>query len=118
MIAGLFDSEPLGNTDPMKSRSITRPQLDDRDFPLRLGVRTPAAGYGTAYNAITNWLNEQVGRDRWAWHSGGAILGGDRSYFYFRHPGDAAKFLEAFPTLQLADAVDQQGPRPQSLLPH
>lgn len=60
-------------------------------------------------DGIYAWLDREVGRGEYAVHSGGRAGTDrdirDRAAFYFRHPEAAARFLAAFPQLEIADGT-------------
>lgn len=100
----------------MRYKSSSRAKIDDQDFPVRICVRIPDFGFGADLDRITRWLDAQVGRGQWAWHSSG--LGGDRSGIYLRRPEVAVALLAAFPQLELADRIDRRPPPGPPLVPH
>jgi len=96
-------------------RSPPQAQTDDRHFPLRLYLLVPREGFGMLYapsnpDGIYAWLDRELGRGNYAWHSGGQAGGAngelrDRVAAYFRHPEDALSFLRAYPSLEIADGT-------------
>lgn len=78
-----------------------------------MNILTPTNGFGSLMgegkNAIYAWLDREVGRGDYAIHGAGrvAVSGGmrDQVSFYFRSPEAAARFLAAFPTLELGDGT-------------
>lgn len=99
----------------MTRRSPPQVQTDDRHFPLRLYILVPRDGFGALYDpsnadAIFAWLDRELGRGNYAWHSGGKFWGPngeprDRVAAYFRHPEDALSLLRAYPSLEIADGT-------------
>lgn len=96
----------------MTRRSIPQQLIDERRFAVQMIVLVPVSGFGPLMGlgrgSIYAWLNEEVGRDGYAQHPGGrrATASGIRNSvaFHFRHPEAAARFLAAFPVLELANA--------------
>ena len=94
----------------MGRRSTPQKQIDDRAFPVRVRIVVPETGHGSRMDAMLRWLDQELGRREFAWHSGGSGWPGfDASAVYFRHPRDAARFMEAFGELQLADGTTSAG---------
>lgn len=87
----------------MARRSTPQAQTDDRAFAVRLYFRIPKFGLGQIDNALRDWLDREIGRGSYAWHSGGASGGSDRVAIYFRHPAPALALVIAFPDLEIAD---------------
>src|SRR5690606_28673605 len=90
-------------------RSSPQREIDDRAFPVRVLIFVPREGYGRLIGSgpetINSWLDREIGRADYGWHSGGSRGTRDVSAFYFRHPSPAARFLEAFPQLEIADGT-------------
>jgi hypothetical protein len=59
---------------------------------------------GTVLAEVELWLAAEVFPGEYAHHHS-QTLGGDATVFYFRRISDAARFLEAFPMLELADGT-------------
>ncbi|MTH79426.1 SOS response-associated peptidase [Paracoccus aestuariivivens] len=55
------------------------------------------------------WLDRVIGRDSYAWHSGGTTAGRECIALYFRNAADAEGFCAAFPELELADGTRYPG---------
>lgn len=94
----------------MVRRSTPQREIDERAFPVRLRILVPELGFGRLLgvgpDTIEAWLDQEVGRGDWAHHSAGQRSGGrDSIALYFRHPAPAARFLESFPELELADGT-------------
>lgn len=95
----------------MSRRSTPQREIDERAFPVRLRILVPEMGFGRLYgdhpDSIHAWLDREVGRADYAQHSGGRSgdRNRDQTAFYFRHPLAAARFLEAFPMLEIADGT-------------
>jgi hypothetical protein len=92
----------------MSHRSTAQRGIDDRAFPLRVKLRIPPNGLGNLLTDALAWLRVEVGRGDFVQH-GAETLGGDATAIYFRRPGDLTRFLEAFPTLELADGTTSRG---------
>lgn len=99
----------------MAKRSTPQRQIDERAFPVRLLILVPAVGFGRLLGAgsgtMDGWLDREVGRGDFACHSAGfgGVAGRDVIAVYFRHPAAAVRFLEAFPSLELADGTALRG---------
>ena len=97
----------------MVKRSTPQRQIDDRSFPVRMLIYVPPNGYGrligSAPDTINNWLDREIGRGEYAWHSGGSSGVRDVTALYFRDPRAAVRFLDAFPQLELADGTMERG---------
>lgn len=97
----------------MTRRSTPQHVTDEKAFPVRLFILVPLEGFGPLLglspDAIHPWLDREIGRGNYAVHAGGrvAVQSGlrDKTAFYFRHPDHAARFLAAFPQLELADGT-------------
>lgn len=101
----------------MTRRSIPQRDIDERAFPVRLLILVPEQGFGrligSGPDTIDTWLDREVGRGAWAHHAAGHFGGRrEKTAFYFRHPAGAARFLQAFPQLDLADGTLGREPRP------
>ena len=88
----------------MTRRSPPQRDIDDRAFPIRVKVRVPPTGLGKVLAEVELWLAAEVFPGEYAHHHS-QTLGGDATAFYFRRIGDAARFLEAFPMIELADGT-------------
>lgn len=89
---------------PMSRRSTPQRTIDDAAFPIRLKLRVPPHGLGRVLTDMHLWLAAEVGPGDYAQHSS-ATLGGDAVAIHFRRIGDASRFLEAFPLLDLANGT-------------
>jgi hypothetical protein len=78
--------------------------LDEMAFPIRVKVAIPPGGLGRTIDELHRWLREEVGSTEYATHSGHG-LGVDALCLYLRRPEDLARFLVAFPLLELADGT-------------
>jgi hypothetical protein len=92
---------------------MTRPStpqriVDDRDFPIRIKVSPVDRGFGPLASDTIYWLQDNLSRGDWANHSPGHHTLAAITCFYFRRLDDAARFLEQFPKLKLADASPGQ----------
>jgi hypothetical protein len=92
----------------MTRRSAPQKQIDDRSFPVRVGLQMPKDGFGTSYNLIQDWLMKEVGRSEHAWHPWSAT-GREAVAVYFRSVEAALAFVWAFPELRLADGTESPG---------
>lgn len=82
--------------------------LAEKTWPIRVCVRVPEAGFSGAGIDPHRWLIKELGREGHAIHSAGR-MGKDCAAVYFKTIEDAARFLAAFPSLELADDT---GPAP------
>ena len=92
----------------MSKRSTKQQKIDDNAFPVRIVVIVPPSGFGTLLSDMVKWLDQHVGRGKYALHSAGrrVVDNGiaDTTAFFFVSPRAAAEFFEAFP-IQLADGT-------------
>jgi hypothetical protein len=88
----------------MTRRSTPQCQIDELAFPIRAKFRVPRTGLGTLLSDAPGWLKSEVGPGNYAQHSA-ETLGGDAMAVHFRRASDLARFLEAFPLLELADGT-------------
>lgn len=86
----------------MSRRSTQQKIVDDLAWPIRVCVVVPGNGFSGARIDPHAWLIRELGIGGFAWHSAGR-MSRDVSAVYLRTLGDLQRFLEAFPTLQLAD---------------
>lgn len=92
----------------MSRRSTPKATLDERRFPIRMRVAGPTEGgeFGALLPQVCAWLEEAIGRGRYALHPAGrAVVDGtivQGSFLYLMDPHHAAEFFKAFPTIQLA----------------
>ena len=94
----------------MPQRSIPPRVLDDAAFPLRVKLHVPALGLGPVLIEILRWLRSEVGEANFAHHEADS-LETEALALYFRRPDHLLSFLQAFPTLQLADETNSPGYR-------
>lgn len=87
----------------MVRRTTPQWKTDDQYFPVRVRFRVPPFGLGKLTWPMNEWLDKEVGRGDYAWHSAGRNVDRDCYALYFRHPDKAAAFCAAFPTLEIAD---------------
>lgn len=99
----------------MSRRSTPKQKIDDNAFPVRVMFYVPGTGFGVLIDEIRSWLNREVGPENFAWHSAGRGVGGYRTAIYFRTPSVAARLVDAFPALELADETTQPGYRSPSM---
>lgn len=97
----------------MTRRSTPQAKVDDRHYPVRMLILVPRDGFGALSDfrlgSIYHWLDQEIGRGHYAWHGADQHVGAavrDQVALYFRHPSHAARLLEAFPQLELADHTD------------
>ena len=86
----------------MDRRSTPQKIADDMTWPIRVCVVVPGSGFSGAEINPQAWLIKELGLDGFAWHSAGR-MSRDVSAVYLRKLPDLQRFLDAFPTLQLAD---------------
>ncbi|RJE87945.1 hypothetical protein [Paracoccus onubensis] len=87
-------------------RSTPQKKIDDRAFPVRVIVELPEIGKHRPLDEMYQWLDQNIGRGDYAWHSGGRNpLLGECVALYFRHPKPAVDFLAAIPELKLSDGT-------------
>lgn len=94
----------------MARRSTPQRDIDERAFPVQIRILVPERGFGQLLgvgpDTIDAWLDREVGRGNWALHPAGQMTDGrERTAVYLLHPAPAARFLEAFPMLELADGT-------------
>ena len=91
----------------MVRRTPPRSKQDDRAFPVRVRVSNPVGDpLGIRLSEAEAWLVENIGRGEFAVHGQGQH-GLHAMGFYFRSVEAAARFREAFPSLELADTTEQ-----------
>lgn len=88
----------------MNRRSTPQKKLDEAAFPVRIRIVVPPRGLGRALDLMHLWLRENVGSGNYGAHSAPG-LGCDALAIYLRSIGEAQRFLEAFPQLELADGI-------------
>ena len=86
----------------MGRHATSRLKALDAAFPVRLKIRIPNGGLGRAYVGMFEWLDREVGRDRYA-DTGAPSLGGEVMALHFVTTEEATAFLIAHPDLVLAD---------------
>lgn len=84
-------------------RSEPKSKVDDRQFPIRLKFKMPAAGLREGGWRIENWLRDELGI-----HDHAVQAMGSQFAAYFRKLADAQCFVDAFPHLTLADGVAEE----------
>ena len=89
----------------MPKRATPQHKIDDRAFPVRAQIFVPDGGFGILLTPILEWLDREVGRRSYAWHSGGLVMGRDVVALYVREPGQLSALLTAWPMLELADGT-------------
>jgi len=87
----------------MIRRTAPQRKTDEIHFPVRVRFRVPPFGLGKLTWLMQGWLDKEVGRGDYAWHSASRNADRDRYALYFRHPDAAAAFCKAFPELEIAD---------------
>jgi hypothetical protein len=80
----------------MTRRSTPQRILDDRAFPIRIGIVTPWNGFGQRIDVYLTWLRA-LGEDEYAWHS---------DKLYFRTLQTAGRFFANFPEVTMADSAE------------
>jgi hypothetical protein len=89
----------------MNKRATPQHKVDDRAFPVRAQIFVPHGGFGILMTPILEWLDREIGRRSYAWHSGGLVMGRDVVALYVREPEQLAAMLTAWPMLELADGT-------------
>lgn len=88
----------------MTRRSTPQRAADEKVFSVRVTVRTPNTDFARELGLLLAWLHDGIGSGGYGCHAD-RPLGPDALAFYFREVGDAARFLDAFPHLELADGT-------------
>ena len=88
----------------MNRRSVAQKIADDRVWPIRVYVVVPGNGFSGAGIDPHAWLIKELGLAGFAWHATGR-MSDHVAAVYFRTLPDLQRFLDAFPTLQLADGT-------------
>ncbi len=83
-------------------------RADDLAFPIRLKFVVPWGPLQWA-NDARDWLDTELGPNRWAWSEVRSSACVRARAYYFRSLADAQRFMDAFPQLKLADGVDARG---------
>lgn len=86
----------------MNRRSSPQKTADDLAWPIRVCIVVPGGGFSSAKIDPHAWLVKELGLGGFAWHSAGRVTR-DVSAVYFRTLPDLQRFLDAFPSLGLAD---------------
>ena len=89
----------------MARRSTSQSKIDEAAFPVRLKLLVPETGFRTRIDDMRAWLVRELPRGAWAWWSGSGYPGRDSIALYFCTATDCARFVQAFPDLDLADAT-------------
>lgn len=89
----------------MVRRSTPQRVVDDRAFPVRVKIVVPGLGLGKLAVDTAYWLQENLPRGDFAFHSAAEIGPTAKTAFYFRRVEDAQRFLDQFPMLELADGT-------------
>jgi hypothetical protein len=92
----------------MTRRSNPTRDLAEKTWPIRVCIRVPELGFAGAGIDPHRWLTKELGPQGHAMYSAGRPRS-ESTAVYFRTLEDAASFLAAFPTLELADDT---GPAP------
>lgn len=95
----------VGQRAAMARRSTPQSKIDDLAFPIRVKFVVPPFGLRGMSARIQEWLKAELGHLAYAWHPSSGY-GCNATAFYFRSLADAARFVEAFPELQMADAIE------------
>lgn len=93
----------------MTHRRSAQCDLDDNAFPIRVKLKIPPGGFGREIERVMVWLIEEAGLGGFAWHPAETLGGEDAVALHLRWARDLARFLEAFPLLELADATTSRG---------
>ena len=88
----------------MSRRTRAQQQTDDLAFPIRVKFAVPERGLGDVSNRMHEWLRQEGGGGRFAVHSAQAISNAAVGV-YFVSLDDARRFVEAFPTMEIADGT-------------
>lgn len=87
---------------PMTRRPNPARDLAEKTWPIRVCIRVPSLGFAGAGIDPHRWLTKELGSQGYAMHSAGRARS-ESTAVYFRTLEDAARFLAAFPSLELAD---------------
>lgn len=79
-------------------------RLDDA-YPIRVKVQIPVGGLGNMLSEIHVWINKHLPNGRCK-NMPVRALYVQATAFHFRTMVDAQSFLDAFPSLELADGLD------------
>lgn len=86
----------------MSCRSTPAKVAADKAWPIQVYIRVPSLGFAGAGIDPHRWLTRELGPHGYALHSAGHARS-ESAAAYFRTLEDAARFLAAFPSLELAD---------------
>jgi hypothetical protein len=86
----------------MTRRNTPQRIADEKAWPIRVCVIVPGSGFSGESIAPQAWLVKELGLGGFAIHPAGRPSR-DVAALYFRTLADASRFLNPFPTLQLAD---------------
>ena len=86
----------------MVRRTPPQRKTDEQAFPIRVKFVVPPFGTARVAPEMHLWLKEEVGRGRFAVHSTDALFT-DAFAVHFVELDDAQAFMQAHPTLELAD---------------
>ncbi len=89
----------------MVKRATPQHKIDERAFPIRAHIYVPKDGFGILLTPVLEWLDREVSRRSYAWHSGGLVMGRDVVALYLREPEHLVALLQAWPMLELADGT-------------
>jgi hypothetical protein len=93
---------------PRTRRTSRQSDVNDLAFPIRVKIALPRDGLGRVLEDMARWLREELCPSEYA-EGPGRTYGGDAHAVYFRRVEDAARFLAAFPGVQLSDATRALG---------
>lgn len=85
----------------MSRRGMSTAVRVEATFPIRVKVAVPRNGFGKQIEEVGAWLNREIGPGRYG-QAPTPMLGGDAAGFHFVCLADAARFLAAFPELEMA----------------
>jgi hypothetical protein len=86
----------------MTRRSSPARDLTEKTWPVRVCIRVPELGFAWADFDPHRWLTKELGPQGHAMYSAGHPRS-ESTDVYFTTLEEAARFLAAFPSLQLAD---------------
>lgn len=99
----------------MARHTYPKKRSDDLDFPVRLKIFVPEMGFGSMYDRIYEWLDENADPAGYAFHPVNSSVPGHVVALHVRSAATAAAFMTEFASLKLADGAQEPGP---PLLPH
>lgn len=88
----------------MVQRTRLQSKTDDLAFPVRVKLAVPSGGLGGTLTAMGTWLQEHAGKGNYAVHSAPGLAGHTMAV-HFRDAETARTFIDAFPSVQLADGT-------------